>query len=167
MKHCDCIIRGHLLKLIRINWHLLLIGLKSIVDRKRILFMNVFSSGSLLRKLVRILIPLLLVYGRKPSREFGLQEDSMIRDRVVLGCPDARLQERLLREPDLSLSKAVDLCRAAEVTKAQMRSIINNTASPSASVSWCMSPQLSEPAIVLSVEVNTLQKMCPAFGKQW
>ena len=29
----------------------------------------------------------------------------MIRDRIVLGCPDARLQERLLREADLDLNK--------------------------------------------------------------
>jgi len=69
------------------------------------------------------------------SCEFGLQEDSMLRDRVVLGCPDARLQERLLREPELLLAKALDFCRAAEATKAQMRSVINSSAGLLASVS--------------------------------
>ena len=50
------------------------------------------------------------------SCEFGAQTDSMIRDRVVLGCPDVRLQERLLREPDMDLQKALVICRAAEST---------------------------------------------------
>jgi len=65
--------------------------------------------------------------------EFGVQEDSMIRDRIVLGCPDVRVQERLLREPDLTLTKAIDLCRAAEATRAQMRSITDSTMSLSSS----------------------------------
>ena len=60
------------------------------------------------------------------SCDFGTQEDSMIRDRVVLGCPDQRLQERLLREPDLTLLKAVTICRAAEATKEQLRAIAGN-----------------------------------------
>jgi len=37
------------------------------------------------------------------STDFGAQTVSLIRDRVVLGCPDERLQERLLREPELYL----------------------------------------------------------------
>jgi len=61
------------------------------------------------------------------SCDFGTQEDSMIRDRIVLGCPDPRLQERLLREPDLTLTKAQTICRAAEATKEQLRAITGNS----------------------------------------
>ena len=61
------------------------------------------------------------------SCDFGTQEDSMIRDRIVLGCPDPRLQERLLREPDLTLAKALPICRAAEATKEQLRAIAGTT----------------------------------------
>ena len=43
---------------------------------------------------------------RAKSCEFGEQEESLIRDRLVIGCNDQRVQERLLREPDLSLQKA-------------------------------------------------------------
>jgi len=104
------------------------------------------------------------------SCEFGEQEDSMIRDRVVLGCSDARLQERLLREPDLSLSKAVDLCRAAEATKAQMRSIISDTTSPSASVSLVRESKSVKTENTASncskCGSKHSPKMCPAFGKQ-
>jgi hypothetical protein len=58
---------------------------------------------------------------RAKTCNFGDQEESLIRDRIVLGCPDHRLQERLLREPDLTLIKALDICRAAEATRNQMR----------------------------------------------
>jgi hypothetical protein len=57
------------------------------------------------------------------SCEFATQEESLIRDRIVWGCPDARLQERLLREVDLTLGKTLALCRAAESTQQQLRSI--------------------------------------------
>jgi hypothetical protein len=48
---------------------------------------------------------------------FKEQEDSLIRDSVVLSCTDARIRERLLREPGLTLDKALELCRAAETTQ--------------------------------------------------
>ena len=51
----------------------------------------------------------------------------MIRDRIVLRCPDQRLQERLLREPDLTLAQAMTICRAAEATKEQLRAIAGNS----------------------------------------
>ena len=60
---------------------------------------------------------------RAKTCEFGDQEESLIRDRVVLGCTDSRLQERLLREPDLSLTKALQFCRAAETTAEQIKVI--------------------------------------------
>jgi len=63
--------------------------------------------------------------------DFGTQEESMIRDRIVLGCPDQRLQERLLREPDLTLTKALTICRAAEATKEQLRVIAGATSATS------------------------------------
>ena len=53
--------------------------------------------------------------------EFGDQEDLMIRDKIVFSVNDERVKERLLRESDLSLSKAVDVCRAAETTRAQLK----------------------------------------------
>ena len=58
---------------------------------------------------------------RASTCEFGDQEDLMIRDKVVFGVYDKRMKERMLREPDLSLHKAVDLCHASESTKQQLR----------------------------------------------
>lgn len=58
--------------------------------------------------------------------EFGEQQESLIRDRIVLGISDRALQERLLAREDLSLNKAESECRAAEITKGQIRNVQNN-----------------------------------------
>ena len=57
------------------------------------------------------------------SCEFGEQEDSLIRDRIVLGLHDKSLQDRLLREPQLSLQKATDFVRASEASREQIKTI--------------------------------------------
>lgn len=41
----------------------------------------------------------------------------MIRDQIVYGILDKKLRARLLREVDLSLEKAVQICKAAEMAK--------------------------------------------------
>ena len=55
----------------------------------------------------------------------------MLRDRIVVGIADSFLRERLLRESDLTLEKATQLCRASELSKEQSKTIEQ----PSASVS--------------------------------
>ena len=47
--------------------------------------------------------------------------DALIRDRIVIGINDQGLRKRLLREKDLTLDKAVDICRAAEQAQIQMK----------------------------------------------
>ena len=44
--------------------------------------------------------------------EFGNLEDSLVRDKIVCGIPDNGLRERLLREPNLTLDKTINMCRA-------------------------------------------------------
>lgn len=55
--------------------------------------------------------------------EFNLETENLIRDRLVVGIRDKTVQERLLREPDLELNKALDFCRSTEVSKEQMEKI--------------------------------------------
>ncbi|GBN79630.1 hypothetical protein AVEN_125813-1 [Araneus ventricosus] len=57
------------------------------------------------------------------SCEFGDQEESIIRDRVVLGVNNRTLQERLMREPDLSVRNAADYIRAVETSQEQLKTI--------------------------------------------
>jgi len=105
---------------------------------------------------------------RAASSEFENQTESMIRDRIVLGCPDRQVQERLLRESDLTLQKALDVCRAAEATKSQMKSITCNS-SDTAAVNNHMQHRTT------TTDVSDRKcgncggthppRSCPAFGK--
>ena len=57
------------------------------------------------------------------SCEFGDLKDSLIRDRIVCGVRGESMKERLLRDADLTLIKALDMCRANEISKKQMKSL--------------------------------------------
>jgi hypothetical protein len=95
---------------------------------------------------------------RARSCEFAELTDSLIRDKVVLSCPDARLQERLLRESDLSLAKAIDLCHAAEATHQQLRAIKAGTDLTTAAQTVS--------AITTSSSAGPVQKKCGNCGGQ-
>ena len=51
--------------------------------------------------------------------EFAELKNSLIRDKIVIGIYDKKTLERLLRESELSLEKALQICRAAEEIKIQ------------------------------------------------
>ncbi|UYV83644.1 K02A2.6-like [Cordylochernes scorpioides] len=64
--------------------------------------------------------------GLSTSCEFESQKDSLIRDRIVYGIQDKALQERLLREPNLTLLKAIEMCKTDEINKQQIKIMQNN-----------------------------------------
>ena len=47
----------------------------------------------------------------------------MIRDRLVICIQDNDAKARLLREKDLSLNKAFDVCKSTEITNKQLKSL--------------------------------------------
>ena len=51
------------------------------------------------------------------------ETENMVRDHIIYAMSDLRLNERLLREKDLDLPKAVDMCRAAEAGHAQLKTM--------------------------------------------
>ncbi|KAK0139061.1 hypothetical protein N1851_024415 [Merluccius polli] len=55
--------------------------------------------------------------------EFGRNEEDMIRDKLVFSINDTRLKERLLRDNELTLRKAIDTCRSAELAKTQIQAM--------------------------------------------
>lgn len=57
------------------------------------------------------------------SCEFSELQDSLIRDRIVCGIQIPGVKARLLRDADLTLRKAIDICRIAEISKAQSRNL--------------------------------------------
>ena len=52
---------------------------------------------------------------------FGDQKDEVIRDKIVFEVRDGRVKERLLREANLTLQSALDICRAAETSTYQAK----------------------------------------------
>ena len=55
---------------------------------------------------------------------FGaITPDDLLRDRIIFGIADTKVRERLLHEPELNLSKTLDICRALETSQAQIKTV--------------------------------------------
>ena len=57
--------------------------------------------------------------------EFGDTKEMMMLCRCAFGIANPKLKEKLLQDPEISLDRAIQLIRAAEVTKAQIQSMSN------------------------------------------
>ena len=62
---------------------------------------------------------------------FGSTLNDMLRDRLVCGISDQRIQRRLLAESDLSFDKALELSLAAEAAERNTRELDKSTQPPS------------------------------------
>lgn len=88
---------------------------------------------------------------------FGNLEEDLIRDNIVSGINGLGLQERLLREVDLTLAKAERLCRAAEASKQQVRTKGRNATGTTFNKNFYS---------CLKCGTNHAPASCPTFGKQ-
>ncbi|CAB4014143.1 Hypothetical predicted protein, partial [Paramuricea clavata] len=57
--------------------------------------------------------------------EFESLQDSLIKDRIVCGIDSNSIRERLLRDNDLTLEKAISIVRATETSKTQVQKLNN------------------------------------------
>ena len=57
------------------------------------------------------------------SCQFGTLTEELIRDKLVLGISDQSTKLRLLNEEDLTLNKAVNICRSSEIANIQLKSM--------------------------------------------
>ena len=104
----------------------------------------------------------------------------MIRNRLVLGVSSQRVRERLLRQEDLDLDKAVKICQAAEATEKQILTLAQKGASSNdTSVNYCntrghrqqqrkpFQPSTKQkPATKCSCcDTTHAPRACPAYGK--
>ena len=55
--------------------------------------------------------------------DFGAIKDSLIRDQIVVGINDPKLRVRPLRETDLTLEKAIKLCRITEQSQGTVENL--------------------------------------------
>ena len=53
----------------------------------------------------------------------AITPDDLLRDRIIFGIADNKVRERLLREPELNLAKTLDICRASEMSQAQIKAV--------------------------------------------
>lgn len=100
------------------------------------------------------------------SCNFGAVMDSMIRDQIVYGILDKKLCARLLREVDLTLEKAGQICKAAEVAQHQNRTWEGNQ--KSATVDAMEKTKLRESTSSSKCARCNLKhatRSCPAYGK--
>lgn len=59
--------------------------------------------------------------------DFGMLKDRLIKDRIVCGIRDKRIKDKLLRETDLDINKAVNICKAAEQTEEDIKKLADRT----------------------------------------
>ena len=57
------------------------------------------------------------------SCQFGTLTEELIRNKLVLGISDQSKKLRLLKEEDLTLNKAVNICRSSEIANIQLKSM--------------------------------------------
>ena len=58
---------------------------------------------------------------KSQSCEFGSLQDSLIRDRVVVGIRDCKIKERLLRDSELTLERAICICISNEAANESVK----------------------------------------------
>ena len=56
---------------------------------------------------------------------YGTLEESLIRDRLIMGIRENSTRKRLLQESGLTLTRCIDICRANESTAIQLKAIGN------------------------------------------
>ena len=102
--------------------------------------------------------------GLSKQCEFGDLCDSLIRDRIVCGIQSNYLRERLLQEPELSLTKAIDICRASEVSKTQAQYLNESSKVLEEKVDFVKKQNKSRQNCYNCGTVHR-KNQCPAFGK--
>ncbi|KAL4008088.1 hypothetical protein ACER0C_001940 [Sarotherodon galilaeus] len=110
---------------------------------------------------------------RAKSCEFGQLQESLIRDCVVCGITSDAMRERLLREDDITLEKVVQLCIAAETTKAQIKQMHEEDHNAQQTCKKDrrskMKPNDKDQASTFNCKrcgTKHSSRQCPAYGKQ-
>lgn len=78
------------------------------------------------------------------SCEYGELKEDLIRDRLVLGVCDETVCRRLLREKKLTLTSAIEICQAAEMTDMSLKAMTHDrppeTVMQQTAIGHCLHP---------------------------
>ena len=105
--------------------------------------------------------------------EFG-EEETMIRDKLVFGVRDERTKEKLLREGEVTLQKAIDICHAAEASKQGIEGIKSTATAKQVNALRAKKPrtQASTKAVQVQPKAHSpsqqgsIKKACEYCGKK-
>ncbi len=117
-----------------------------------------------------------LLKKRAQTCEFGELTDSLIKDRLVVGMKKDSVRAKLLRETNLDLPKAIDICRAAEQSQTQMDIISGQNLSVNAVKAKDRKREKTSAAARGAANAVTFlcrscgrehaPRQCPAYGKE-
>ena len=98
--------------------------------------------------------------------QYGGLLDELLRDRIVVGIKDQHTRARLLRESDLTLQKALDVCRSSELASLHLQKM-----EPTETVHSMMSKRRSKKPAQTAKDLNCSycgnkhdKGKCPAYG---
>ena len=100
-----------------------------------------------------------------------ITEDEILRDRLIFGIRSEKLRERLLRDSELTLDKAMSICRASETSAAQIKDIgskynmVNTVQAKSRKVPAKSSVSKVTDCRFCGREHPRAKQSCPAYGK--
>jgi hypothetical protein len=114
--------------------------------------------------------------------QFGTLEDSLLRDKIVLGIRDANTRKKLLQDPALTLKQCIDVCRINEKSISQLKTLEDvhfvrgkgrkqgypsqkKVASRQSQPSHTTQSQYSE-CSSCGFEHDSNKQSCPAFGRK-
>ncbi|CAB4044721.1 Transposon Ty3-G Gag-Pol poly, partial [Paramuricea clavata] len=97
---------------------------------------------------------------------FGSLKDELIRNRLVYGTNSERIKERLLRgEEELTLVKALKICRADEQSNKQLKAMNGENETDSKSKNFAKRDDKQQEFKCKNCGKSHASKQCPAYGK--
>lgn len=138
--------------------------------KKNIIFER-FKFNSVIQKEGQTFDNFLTELRRSVKSTEYINQDEMVRDRIVIGICDKGTQERLLRESSLTLEKAITFCRSIEASKVQAKVLkeeaagVNAIRSHGKAKSKTESKTYSKGIDCKYCGYNHKKGRCPAYGK--
>ena len=97
---------------------------------------------------------------------FGALEDSLIRDRIVIGVKDNQARKKLLQVSKLTLKDCIDICRSYETTSLQLKEINQEEVHALQSSTEGTTGSSKEIRCKFCTKTHVWNKLkCPAWGK--
>ena len=106
--------------------------------------------------------------GLSETCEFGILRDSLIKDRILLGTKNKQVRVTLLNQKELTLDKALSVCRSSQLTEQHLLKIYDNSTSNVNSLQNVLRKKRKWKRKQRNCEYfgfKHAKRKCPAYGK--